>query len=256
MNRPIAQAIGPLARIANGLAKNLRQGNADVMEQQALSVTPLNPIPADVMEMLGGPPLLSTEDEKLYFAIVATIAQSIRSPDIVTWMLIKDLADHRFEIARYRRLKTRLIQRAADQESARLRGVAPEAGRYGQRESQERVYAAIRVASRGTNGNDPKFSELVDQEMCDTRERDAARELQNRGSIEAPKVQPLSDDDVVGVFGNWIDGHERIDVLLRGAEHRFAQALREIERHIYGFGRLLREDWDKVVDGEVISAAE
>jgi hypothetical protein len=222
------------------------------MDTQVPSVTPLNSIPADVLEMLGPPPLLSIEDEKLYVAILAKIARPIRSPDIVTWMLIKDLVDHRFEIARYRRLKTRLIQRAADQGGAR--GEA--ASGAGRSESQLCNYAALRVASRGIYGNDPRFNELVDQEMRDIREREPALELQLRGSIEAPEVQPPADDDFVGGFGSWIDDHERVDVLLRGAEHRFAQALREIERHISGLGRLLRDDWDKVVDGEVISASE
>jgi hypothetical protein len=223
------------------------------MDKQAPSVIALNSIPADVVAMLGPPPLLPTEDEKLYFAILARIARPIRSPDIVTWMLIKDLADHRFEIARYRRMKTRLIQGAADQERARSRAGA---------EHTEKPYpslhtiAALEVAIRGVNGNDPRFNELVDQEVRDMQAREEALELQRRGSIEAPELQPLSDDDFVGVFGNWIDDHERIDVLLRGAEHRFAQALREIERHTSGFGRLLRDDWDKVVDGEVISATE
>jgi hypothetical protein len=222
------------------------------MEKHVPSVVALNSIPADVLEMLGPPSLLPAEDEKLYLAVLAKIAQPIRSPDIVTWMLIKDLVDHRFEIARYRRLKTRSIQRAADQERARSRPGA---------EHTEKPYpslhtiAALEVAIRGVYGNDPRFEELVEQEVRDMQAREEALELQRRGSIEAAEVQPLSDDDFVGAFGNWIDDHERIDVLLRGAEHRFAQALREIERHTSGFGRLLRDDWDKVVDGEVISTS-
>jgi hypothetical protein len=54
------------------------------------------------------------------------------------------------------------------------------------------------------------------------------------------------------VFGNWINAVERIDVLLRAAEQRFSYALREIERHILGFGRLLRDDLDRLIDGEVV----
>jgi hypothetical protein len=239
-----------LARKARGLAKNLRQGEADGMETQTPSVTPLNSIPADVLEMLGPPPLLSTEDEKLYFAIVAQIARPLPSPDIITWMLIKDLADHRFEIARYRRLKTRLMQWAADQESARRRGLDPDADRTGQQDAEERRHATYIVASRGIYGNDPRFDALVEQELREERERNAAKP---RGSIEAPTAQPLTDDDLVGVFDNWIGAHERIDALLRSAELRFTQALREIERHIFGFGRLLRDDVDTLIDGEFVS---
>ena len=225
------------------------------MDKQALSVTALNSIPADVQEMLGPPPLLSIEDEKLYFAILAKIARPIRSPDIVTWMLIKDLVDHRFEIARYRRLKTRLIQRAADQERARGRGVAPQAVRPEIHAARERSHAAFCVAARDIDRNHPNFNELVDQEVRDIRAREAALELQQCGSIAVPEVQPPGDDDFAAAFGSWIDDHERVDVLLRGAEHRAAQTVREIERHISGFGRLLRDDWHEVVDGEVISAS-
>src|SRR5947209_996874 len=185
-----------------GLAKNLRQGNPDGMEHQATSVTPLNSIPADVLEMLGPPPLLSSEDERLYFAIVAQMARPIPSPDIVTWMLIKDLADHRFEIARYRRLKARLIHWAADQERARRGGLLADADRPGREDAEERRHAAYMVASRNIYGNDPRFDALVEQELREERERNAGKP---RGTIEEPPAEPLNDDDFVGAFASWIN---------------------------------------------------
>jgi hypothetical protein len=240
---------------AGGLQKISGKARWDGMENQVPSLSPLNTIPADVLEMLGPPPLLPAEDEKLHFTIVATIARPIRSPDIVTWMLIKDLADHRFEIARYRRLKTRLIQSAAGQERARCQGELPEAERPERPESEARTHASLVVALRGVHGNDPRFAALVDQEVREERERNAALEpTQDR--IEAPEARPLKDDDFAGVFGNWIDDVERIDLLLRASEQRFTQALREIERHIFGFGRLLRDDRDRLIDGEVIGGPE
>jgi hypothetical protein len=67
--------------------------------------------PADVLELLGPPPLFSTEDANLYNALVARLAQSVQPRDLITWMLIKDLADHRVEMARYRRIKAGLLER-------------------------------------------------------------------------------------------------------------------------------------------------
>jgi hypothetical protein len=112
--------------------------------------------------------------------------------------------------------------------------------------------AAFQVALRGIHGNDARFNELVTQELREERARNAALEPQPPGRIEEPKAQPSTDDDFVGVFGNWINEVERIDALLRAAEQRFTQALREIERHIFGFGRLLRDDLNKLIDGEVV----
>ena len=225
------------------------------MEPHVSPVTPMNVIPADVLEMLGPPPLLPTEDEKLYFAVVAKLTQPIRSPDIITWMLIKDLADHRFEIARYRRLKSRLIQRAAEQERERRRSSLPGAERPGPSDSMKRSIAALEVALRGTNGNDPGFDELVEQEFREMNEREAhERESKARDSLEEPKAEPPTDDDIAGGFANWINEVERIDVLLRTEEQRFSQGVREMERHIFGFGRLLRDDLDRQIDGEVVAA--
>jgi hypothetical protein len=59
--------------------------------------------------MLMPPPLLATEDEDLYCGMLTVFARSIRPGDLITWMLVKDLADHRTEIARYRRFKASLI---------------------------------------------------------------------------------------------------------------------------------------------------
>src|SRR5262245_8809605 len=74
----------------------------------------IDSIPSDVLKLLGPPPLLSTEDANLYYAMLASIAQSIRPGDCITWLLIKDLADHRVEVARYRRFKTGFIQAAVN----------------------------------------------------------------------------------------------------------------------------------------------
>jgi hypothetical protein len=229
------------------------------MESQDLLVTPMNTIPADIVEMLGPPPLLSTEDEKLYFAIMAKIARPLPSPDILTWMLIKDLADHRFEIARYRRIKSRLIQQAAEQaEQESLRRLAPDPDGPIKGPPLERAMAAFDVelrAIRGdaeaqsARGNESKFNELIDQQVRERRARDAKA----LGAKLEP--DPPMKNDYAAVFANWINDVEKIDVPLRAAEQRFSQGLREIERHIIGFGRLLRDDLDKLIDGEVVSRA-
>jgi hypothetical protein len=56
--------------------------------------------------------MLSTEDGTLYSATIAFFAKSIRPDDLILWFLIRDLADHRVEIARYRRIKTATMERA------------------------------------------------------------------------------------------------------------------------------------------------
>src|SRR5205085_900532 len=95
--------------------------------------------------------------------------------------------------------------------------------------------------------NDARFNEMV---SLQSREN-SARVARERDSIANARLP--ADDDFVGVFANWINEIERIDVLVRAAEQRFAVALREIERHIFGFGRLLRDDLNRLIDGEVVN---
>lgn len=68
-------------------------------------------LPSEVREILGPPPILSTEDSTIYYATLAWFAKDLQPADLITWLLVKDLADHRIEIARYRRFKTTMLAR-------------------------------------------------------------------------------------------------------------------------------------------------
>ena len=63
-------------------------------------------VPATIREILGPPALLSSEDAAIYEATLAHFARDVAPRDLITWMLIKDLADQRLEIARYRRFRS------------------------------------------------------------------------------------------------------------------------------------------------------
>jgi hypothetical protein len=108
--------------------------------------------------------------------MLATVADSMRPTDIIAWLLIKDLVDHRVEIARYRRFKTAVVQ--------------------------------PRTGAQSTEAN------LVDN------------------------------------FYSWIQNHERTENLLRAAEERFSATLAELDRHVRGLGRFIREQWD-LIEGEL-----
>ena len=77
----------------------------------------VSPIPSEIQELLGPPPLLPNEDIKLYYALLDSLAQTILPTDVIAWLLIRDLADHRIEIARYRRFKAALIKAPYDKKA-------------------------------------------------------------------------------------------------------------------------------------------
>src|SRR3954468_8598909 len=69
-------------------------------------------VPPDIKEILGPPPILSSEDAAIYDAMLSWFAHDIAPADVIAWMLVKDLVDLRIELARYRRLKTGIMQNA------------------------------------------------------------------------------------------------------------------------------------------------
>ena len=69
-------------------------------------------VPAEIWELLGPPPVLSTEDTNKYEKALLGFAQCVRPKDFIEWMWVRDLADERLEIQRQRVFKIRLVEEA------------------------------------------------------------------------------------------------------------------------------------------------
>ena len=70
-----------------------------------------SPAFAELKELFGPSPVLSSEDSKAYDAIWARILESIKASDFIEQMLAKDLADATWEMKRYSRHKALVIER-------------------------------------------------------------------------------------------------------------------------------------------------
>src|SRR5262245_26924269 len=218
------------------------------MRKKSAVATP-DAIPPEVLELVGSPPILPTEDESLYYTMMALFADSIRPDDLITWMLVKDLADHRLEIARYRRIKAAIV-------------AAPSRKKLEEQRSYWRDYAKDRA--RNLTAEAARQKELLAKEKKPTEEIDklkadiesklasdiAEAEATGQAQVRAWKNVAINEADYVDTFSAWIENVERIDTLLQTAEARFGATLEEIDRHIRGLGQLLREQLDKVIEGE------
>jgi hypothetical protein len=210
-------------------------------------------IPPDVLELLGRPPLLSTEDAKLYYAMLASIAQAIRPTDVITWLLIKDLTDHRVEIARYRRFKTDLVE-AARRKQIRdaISGWTSEADSVGvilRREAEERKH--IIAKSNKTAAEIEQLKQDIDNKV---EAKIAKKEAEAQSAIQYWRNVSSTENNFVELFDRWISRQEQIEDLLQTAEERFSATLDELDRHVRGLGRFVREERD-VIEGEVIASS-
>jgi hypothetical protein len=187
----------------------------------------VNTIPPEILEILGPPPILSSENERVYYATLAYFANLIGPTDIITWFITKDLVDSRVEIARHKRFKASLIDLAK-----------PASGTDPLRELMAQI-----------SGNAFRPVELVWEGGIQKRVEEAPK-------IAPPKVKTerASENntpvDPASIASQWIPEYQKLDLLECTAERRFAAALHELNYYRNGLGRELQEALQTTIDGE------
>src|SRR5258708_5084579 len=114
-------------------------------------------IPTDVLHLIGLPPTLPWESKELYFKMIASFAEALEPDDLISWMLIKDLADHRLEIARYRVIKAGFVKAACEDQ---IRS----------KQSFSRTYAdaeTSRLKKAAESKLDPKLAKCSPEELAE-----------------------------------------------------------------------------------------
>jgi len=208
-------------------------------------------IPTDVLHLIGLPPTLPWESGELYFKMIASFAETLVPEDLISWMLIKDLADHRVEIARLRSLKAGFVKVACEDEIASKR-------------SSSRNYADSRSSELKSlaagRKRDPELAKCTPEELAERTKEIEDKLALDIAAAQAAGAQAIqywvsatpSEDQCVELFTKWVFNVERIDVLLRAAEERFVATLREIVRHQQELAGLLRARRALTIDGELV----
>ena len=202
-------------------------------------------VPATIRAILGPPALLSSEDAAIYEATLAHFAREIAPRDLIAWMLVKDLADHRLEIARYRRLRAAVVRHSVDRSTGKMLAQAQSAHRN-QMSLLDETADQVRAQIEAEGGADVA-QDCAEIDALAASERDALDQL--RDLVIAGADNP-SDDDVAADLPSWIGGYQQLDRCLQAAEQRFIATLRDIERHVSAFGKTWRRI--DVIEGEVL----
>lgn len=215
--------------------------------RKSRSVLRLPEVPAAIRKLLGPPPLLSTENEKFYYAMLAHFAATVENPDLVTWLLLKDVADARVEITRCRNFKT---LRIAMSRNAAKRGALKGFNRESKIEFYKSQVEAKKLAVA-------KSELSAEEKEAKSKEWDQAlaSAIRTMETDYAKLVKDLSGPDTaldfVQVFRSWVEDFERLDVLLRAAEDRFKAALLELDRYQNGRSKVEAEELD-IIEGKVL----
>jgi hypothetical protein len=213
-------------------------------------------VPEEIFEIFGDAPILSTEDTGRYHAMIAAFAEHVDPGDFITWCYIKDLADCRTEIWRYRRMKAQAVDNAycavIDKRLDGYRSALAKAPV----EIRTRLVtqANEKIKQQGLHGDEyTKF--VAELEAAIEAEIKATQEsLQQR--IDNLDYDPPDESDLAAELHVWIGQHRTLDQQISFAEGKYAAALEDLERHLFGFGRALRGKLHQIIEGEVVAGGE
>lgn len=164
----------------------------------------------ELKKIFGPPPVLSTESSDAYDAIMTRLFECIRPEDFVEQMFVKDLTNYQWEIMRYMRHKTLMIERKFRH--------PPRPMPRNEWEAQNNRLLAVMTAqlNRKTTG-EPK----------------EAQELDHAKGLE-----------------DGIEYFERLDKLLNAAVGRRNDCLDQITQYRADLGQHLRQASNAIIDAE------
>jgi hypothetical protein len=187
----------------------------------------------ELQELLGPPPVLSSENIKAYDEILARLMQCFKPRDFMEQLLIKQLADNNWELMRYTRHKATSIER---------------------RVRLFREFQAKRARALAKMKEKPA-SKLAgsDREPATELGRMYALEDTVEGTIEdvdAILDRPTAEHDHARALEKSIAYHLQLDQLLNTAIARRNDTLEQLERYRRGSSKWLRTASDEIIDAE------
>ncbi len=196
------------------------------MSKRNLVPQAATPIPEDILSLFGDPPVLSTENRKIYSDLLCRVAQAVKPKNMIEWMLIKDIVDLSWEIQRLRRYKSQLIERA-------------------RRSSLDAIEIDEETAKLPPDQQPKPFPMLLPELFPPRPPSKVYKQHQKR-----KKTELHGERGSAIAFLAVIENYERIDSLLISAELRRSAVLRDIQFYRESLAHLLRDASDRIIDAE------
>jgi hypothetical protein len=196
---------------------------------------PTVPGPVERLALFGPPSLIEGEDAAAYDQLLARICAAVKPVDIIEEMFVADLVFSEWEVLRWRRLKSSLIQ-------ARGRRVL------------QHFLEPLRKDWVQDEPFPPSLLDMIREDQATKklvrayarREPDAVRLVHRLVTDAGASMDGLMAD----ALAERLDDIERIDRLISIAESRRDASLHEIERRRAVLGETLRRSVQDIEDGE------
>jgi hypothetical protein len=194
-------------------------------------------IPAEILELLGLPPVRSPEDVKRWYAVFDSIARWLRPKDIFEWFWAWDLTAERWEMDRQRKTKVVLnaVQRAIVEERAGMK----------QTKAEALLEASLKAWAY------PRSGELAQREPPPPPPTPRPIEVSPETAENVPDLtQSLTEVACARQLAEWSDLYNCADKLESAAQKRFEAIYHQIALHRAGLGLQISPLADEIIDGE------
>jgi hypothetical protein len=182
---------------------------------------------AELLQLFGPPPVLSSEDIGSYQEIMARFLEEFAPQDFMGQLLIKELTDSHWEVRRHSRHTTLLMQR-------RFRDrLEFQAQRRKNAAQGKEAPAKKPAAPNGKPSSEPE--DVLEGLVAD---------------VDAILLEPAAARDHLRALEVGLVCYEDLDKLLAAARTRRNDALDRIERHRAGLGHSLRQVSGKIIEAQ------
>lgn len=185
-------------------------------------------IPADLVPIFNPPPLLSSEDPKVYCRILVGLAEDLQPVTVTEWLLVKDITDLNWEMRRMRRLKSAVLEESRTVEPDRTR--------------DDRALVAIRRAPLAYTSARGETIPPAPPEPPPPKKR-ARKQKRTQQQIDVAAAQAFRDN--IGLC-------DAVERQIATMEARRAGLYRELE--LYRESRALRRPSNPILDAEFSEA--
>src|SRR5262245_32577052 len=201
------------------------------------------------LKRLFTPPFLSSENLKAYYTIMTRFLKCFKPRDFVEQMLVKDLTDATWEIDRYSRHKTMVIEREHE------RHLEIEAQRRQKEQKRKADIAEAIKAKAAERAGETKKAEPGEQAGTPTSQFERWLELEHVTDGSVSDVDEIlfgaADElDHAKALQSGIDYFEQLDRLMSVQVARRNDVIEQIEFYRRGLGQHLRQIADEIIDAE------
>jgi hypothetical protein len=212
-------------------------------------------LPVELHLLLDPPPVTTNDDADSHELIFMGLAHVVKPRDFIEWLIVRDMADHRYEITWGRRLMAGFIRRA--RKNFKAMHVVELLKPYGDelKKLNDTVRADLEKQIGQLKGEPAKVKADTERLQAEAKARclEYDKEVRLKAQAEWAPMQRAIDEELkdVDFFPDWIGPYEQLSNLVQRAEQKFDNDLRRLDEYRHGLGESLRKSLREIIDAEL-----